>query len=120
MAGERVLCIANADEERVARIAEPLKDHPIRAGDGSKVAINPPADLRCPMAHAVADFVRDVQAGSTRLVSVNRTGEAAGASPEPMPGPASRVSTRLPWKLSGPGSSSLPRSMAGRFRSITP
>jgi hypothetical protein len=31
----------------------------IRAADGSKVAINPPADLRCPMAHAVADFVRE-------------------------------------------------------------
>jgi proteasome-associated ATPase len=31
--GDRVLCIANADEERVARIAEPLKDQPIRAGD---------------------------------------------------------------------------------------
>jgi proteasome-associated ATPase len=31
--GERVLCIANADEERIARIADPLKDQPIRAGD---------------------------------------------------------------------------------------
>jgi hypothetical protein len=31
----------------------------IRVGDGSKVAINPPADLRCPMAQAVADFVRE-------------------------------------------------------------
>ncbi len=31
----------------------------IRVGDGSKVAISPPADLRCPMAQAVADFVRE-------------------------------------------------------------
>ena len=31
--GDRVLCIANADEERIARIADPLKDEPIRAGD---------------------------------------------------------------------------------------
>jgi hypothetical protein len=31
----------------------------VRVGDGSKVAINPPADLRCPMAQAVADFVRE-------------------------------------------------------------
>ncbi|HSV38460.1 MAG TPA: proteasome ATPase [Nocardioidaceae bacterium] len=31
--GERVLVIANADEERVVRIAEPLFDQPIRAGD---------------------------------------------------------------------------------------
>ncbi len=31
--GDRVLCIANADEERVARIAEPLRGEPIRAGD---------------------------------------------------------------------------------------
>src|SRR3712207_1203332 len=31
--GDRVLCIANADEERVARIAEPLLNQPIRAGD---------------------------------------------------------------------------------------
>ncbi len=31
--GDRVLCIANADEERIARIADPLKDQPIRAGD---------------------------------------------------------------------------------------
>ncbi len=32
--GERALCIANADEERVVRLAEPLKDEPLRAGDG--------------------------------------------------------------------------------------
>ena len=31
--GERALCIANADEERVVRLAEPLRDQPIRAGD---------------------------------------------------------------------------------------
>jgi proteasome-associated ATPase len=31
--GERVLVIANADEERVVRIAEPLRDQPLRAGD---------------------------------------------------------------------------------------
>jgi len=31
----------------------------VRVGDGSKVAINPPAELRCPMAQAVADFVRE-------------------------------------------------------------
>ena len=31
--GERVLCIANADEERIVRIADPLKDQPLRAGD---------------------------------------------------------------------------------------
>ena len=31
----------------------------VRIGDGSKVAINPPADLRCAMAQAVADFVRE-------------------------------------------------------------
>jgi proteasome-associated ATPase len=31
--GERALCIANADEERVVRLAEPLKDQPLRAGD---------------------------------------------------------------------------------------
>ncbi len=31
--GERVLVIANADEERVVRIAEPLFDQPLRAGD---------------------------------------------------------------------------------------
>src|SRR3954451_17785229 len=29
--GERALCIANADEERVVRLAEPLKDQPLRA-----------------------------------------------------------------------------------------
>ncbi len=32
--GERALCIANADEERVVRLASPLKDEPLRAGDG--------------------------------------------------------------------------------------
>ncbi|MGH3509647.1 MAG: proteasome ATPase, partial [Nocardioidaceae bacterium] len=31
--GDRVLVIANADEERVVRIAEPLRDSPLRAGD---------------------------------------------------------------------------------------
>ena len=31
--GDRALCIANADEERVVRLAEPLKDQPLRAGD---------------------------------------------------------------------------------------
>ncbi|MDR6176152.1 proteasome-associated ATPase [Nocardioides zeae] len=31
--GERVLVIANADEERVVRLAEPLIGHPLRAGD---------------------------------------------------------------------------------------
>jgi proteasome-associated ATPase len=31
--GERVLVIANADEERVVRIAEPLRTVPLRAGD---------------------------------------------------------------------------------------
>jgi proteasome-associated ATPase len=31
--GERVLVIANADEERVVRIADPLLDQPMRAGD---------------------------------------------------------------------------------------
>jgi proteasome-associated ATPase len=31
--GERVLVIANADEERVVRIAEPLRRHKLRAGD---------------------------------------------------------------------------------------
>jgi proteasome-associated ATPase len=31
--GDRVLVIANADEERVVRIAEPLRDVPLRAGD---------------------------------------------------------------------------------------
>ncbi len=31
--GERALCIANADEERVVRLANPLKDQPLRAGD---------------------------------------------------------------------------------------
>ena len=31
--GDRVLVIANADEERVVRIAEPLRDGPLRAGD---------------------------------------------------------------------------------------
>jgi len=31
--GDRVLIIANADEERVVRIAEPLRDVPLRAGD---------------------------------------------------------------------------------------
>ncbi|MEZ0580516.1 proteasome ATPase [Nocardioides sp. MH1] len=31
--GERVLVIANADEERVVRLAEPLRDAPLRAGD---------------------------------------------------------------------------------------
>ena len=31
--GDRVLVIANADEERVVRIAEPLRDGPMRAGD---------------------------------------------------------------------------------------
>ncbi|GAB2862667.1 proteasome ATPase [Nocardioides pacificus] len=31
--GDRVLVIANADEERVVRIAEPLRDEVIRAGD---------------------------------------------------------------------------------------
>ncbi len=31
--GERVLVIANADEERVVRLAEPLLDQPLRAGD---------------------------------------------------------------------------------------
>jgi proteasome-associated ATPase len=31
--GERVLVIANADEERVVRIAEPLRDTTLRAGD---------------------------------------------------------------------------------------
>jgi proteasome-associated ATPase len=30
---ERALCIANADEERIVRLAEPLKDQPLRAGD---------------------------------------------------------------------------------------
>jgi proteasome-associated ATPase len=32
--GDRALCIANADEERVVRLASPLKDEPLRAGDG--------------------------------------------------------------------------------------
>jgi proteasome-associated ATPase len=31
--GDRVLVIANADEERVVRIAEPLRGEPLRAGD---------------------------------------------------------------------------------------
>ncbi len=31
--GERVLVIANADEERVVRLAEPLRDQTLRAGD---------------------------------------------------------------------------------------
>jgi proteasome-associated ATPase len=31
--GERALCIANADEERVVRLAAPLRDQPLRAGD---------------------------------------------------------------------------------------
>jgi proteasome-associated ATPase len=31
--GDRVLVIANADEERVVRLAEPLRDAPLRAGD---------------------------------------------------------------------------------------
>ncbi len=31
--GERALCIANADEERVVRLAAPLLEHPLRAGD---------------------------------------------------------------------------------------
>src|SRR5215207_8555786 len=31
--GDRALVIANADEERVVRLAEPLRDVPIRAGD---------------------------------------------------------------------------------------
>lgn len=31
--GDRVLVIANADDEKVVRIAEPLRDVPIRAGD---------------------------------------------------------------------------------------
>ncbi|MDX6327429.1 MAG: proteasome-associated ATPase, partial [Nocardioidaceae bacterium] len=31
--GERALCIANADEERVVRLADPLRDQPLRAGD---------------------------------------------------------------------------------------
>ena len=31
--GERVLVIANADEERIVRLAEPLRDLPLRAGD---------------------------------------------------------------------------------------
>ncbi len=31
--GDRVLVIANADEERVVRIAEPLREVPLRAGD---------------------------------------------------------------------------------------
>jgi proteasome-associated ATPase len=31
--GDRVLVIANADEEKVVRLAEPLKDVPLRAGD---------------------------------------------------------------------------------------
>jgi hypothetical protein len=31
----------------------------VRIGADSKVAIHPPAELRCPMAHAVADFVRE-------------------------------------------------------------
>src|SRR4051812_16280979 len=31
--GERALCIANADEERVVRIADSLADQPLRAGD---------------------------------------------------------------------------------------
>jgi len=31
--GERVLVISNHDEERIVRIAEPLRDEPLRAGD---------------------------------------------------------------------------------------
>ncbi len=31
--GERALCIANADEERVVRLADPLRDGALRAGD---------------------------------------------------------------------------------------
>jgi proteasome-associated ATPase len=31
--GERALCIANADEERVVRLADPLREAPLRAGD---------------------------------------------------------------------------------------
>jgi proteasome-associated ATPase len=31
--GDRALCIANADEERVVRLADTLKDQPLRAGD---------------------------------------------------------------------------------------
>ena len=31
--GERALVIAHADEERVVRLAEPLRDSPLRAGD---------------------------------------------------------------------------------------
>ncbi|HET6560746.1 MAG TPA: proteasome ATPase [Marmoricola sp.] len=30
---QRALCIANADEERIVRLAEPLLDQPLRAGD---------------------------------------------------------------------------------------
>ena len=42
----------------------------VRTADGSKVAINPPADLRCPMAHAVADFVRETVVPSFAPVRV--------------------------------------------------
>jgi hypothetical protein len=42
----------------------------VRVADGSKVAINPPADLRCPMAHAVADFVRETVVPSFAPVRV--------------------------------------------------
>jgi hypothetical protein len=42
----------------------------VRLGDGSKVAINPPADLRCPMAQAITDFVRDTVVPSFAPVRV--------------------------------------------------
>jgi hypothetical protein len=42
----------------------------VRLGDGSKVAIHPPAELRCPMAQAVADFVRDAVVPSFAPVRV--------------------------------------------------
>ena len=56
-----------ADVERRPTIVGPglcggydmVRLNAVRVGDGSKVAINPPAELRCPMAQAVADFVRE-------------------------------------------------------------
>ena len=42
----------------------------VRISDGSKVAVNPPANLRCPMAQAVADFVRETVVPSFAPVRV--------------------------------------------------
>jgi hypothetical protein len=42
----------------------------VRISDGSKVAVIPPANLRCPMAQAVADFVREAVVPSFAPVRV--------------------------------------------------